>query len=520
MEKKKKNNYIVIIIITTLIIALLAILVLFFYQKDKKEKPDQTEKIESDNKPVYSAYRISGNSLEEFDLYFLKLENEMKNKVYSPLSIKYALSMLNEGANGETKQQISSIIGDYKAKKYPNNNNMSFANALFIKDNYQNMIKDEYKSALYTKYNAEIFYDSFQTPDTVNNWISNKTFQLIPNMFSNISEKDFLLVNALAIDMEWNKKIQAEMDGYHVHYDHEKYTYLILPLVLSDYHGLDFKDVAYKTKSAQIGASVNKYDIVKILGEDNIRATVGKEYEKWLAEGACGNPDAEPDTDTYLNQYIDELNSGYQQISSSTDFSFYSDDDVKVFAKELKEYDGTTLEYIGIMPKKDTLDHYIKNVKASDINALINKIKPIELENFKEGVITKVTGFIPMFQFDYSLNLTEDLNKLGITNVFDKSKADLSNLSSDFAFINDASHKANIEFSNDGIKAGAATILGGGGASGCQFEYLYDVPVEEINLTFDNPYMFFIMDKDTKEVWFTGTVYEPMKFEPQHISDY
>ena len=63
---------------------------------------------------------MSGNSLENFDLYFLKLENEAKNKVYSPLSIKYALEMLAEGSEGNTKKQIEAVVGDYKAKSYPN----------------------------------------------------------------------------------------------------------------------------------------------------------------------------------------------------------------------------------------------------------------------------------------------------------------------------------------------------------------------------------------------------------------
>ena len=64
--------------------------------------------------------------LEQFDLYFLQLENGKQNKIYSPLSIKYALEMLEEGTNGESKTQISSIIGNYEAKKYINSKNMSF----------------------------------------------------------------------------------------------------------------------------------------------------------------------------------------------------------------------------------------------------------------------------------------------------------------------------------------------------------------------------------------------------------
>ena len=102
----------------------------------------------------------------------------------------------------------------------------------------------------------------------------------------------------------------------------------------------------------------------------------------------------------------------------------------------------------------------------------------------------------------------KDLKSLGIEDVFDSSKADLSNLS-EGAAINKAVHKANIEFSNDGIKASAATALGGyGAANGPAFEHLFKVPVKDIDVTFNKPYMYLIRDKATGEVWFAGTVYE------------
>ena len=78
-------------------------------------------------------------------------------------------------------------------------------------------------------------------------------------------------------------------------------------------------------------------------------------------------------------------------------------------------------------------------------------------------------------------------------------------------YIGDVKHKANIEFSNDGIKASAATAMGGfGAAGGPYFEHLFKVPVKNIDVTFDKPYMYLIRDKATGEVWFTGTVYEPI----------
>ena len=95
----------------------------------------------------------------------------------------------------------------------------------------------------------------------------------------------------------------------------------------------------------------------------------------------------------------------------------------------------------------------------------------------------------------------DDLNKLGVTDVFDSKKADLSKLSdAKGVYINHASHKANIDFSNDGIKAAAATAVGGMGSAAGGFDYLYEVPVEIIDITFDKPYLYLIRDKDSGEV--------------------
>ena len=163
------------------------------------------------------------------------------------------------------------------------------------------------------------------------------------------------------------------------------------------------------------------------------------------------------------------------------------------------------------MPLNQDLDEYVKNITVQDINTLLGQLKKIELNNFKDGVVTKITGFIPKFKFDYELDLMNDLKTLGIKNVFESGKADLKNITSDDLYINKVSHKSNIEFTQDGIKASAVTYAGGKGSGGT-FDYYYDVPVEEIDLTFDKPYMFIIRDKKTEEVWFTGTVYNPLLY--------
>lgn len=522
-EPSKKNNNILIMLATILIIIAGLICAFLILNKDKEKESSNI-----DNKPKNSEYRMSGNSLENFDLYFLQLENEKVNKIYSPLSIKYALAMLNEGASRETKDEITAVIGDYKAKKYINSENMSLANAIFVNELYKNSIKQEYTNILLNKYNAEVIFDPFTSADNINSCISNKTLKLIDGAVDSVNkETRFMLVNALGIDMEWQEKFLENKKG--VVYRHEKFRWISPQNVLSNKFN-ENQDVS----GMEIIASFNNYDIVSTLGEDKIRETVGSEFRKYLVDptnsynydvqqlnGDFSEENINKVVNKYLDDYIKEINENYKREDSNTDFSFYIDDTVKAFSKKLKEYNGTTLEYIGIMPTTESLDKFISNTNAEKINTILNNLKELKLDNFKDGAVTLITGFIPKFKFDYELNLKNDLQKLGITSVFDVNKSNLSGITSEKnSYIEKAIHKSNIEFTQDGIKAAATTIMGGFGA-GQAFDYLYEVPVEEIDLTFDKPYMFIIRDKETKEVWFTGTVYNPLSVseETENISN-
>ena len=507
-----------IIIITTIIVLLISISIILFVKFNKEKKYDDPIIKE---KAVYS---IKSNSLEPIDLYFLQLENKKENKIYSPLSIKYALSMLAEGSEGESKKQILDIIYNYKTNKYENNKNISLANALFIKEIYKDKINNNYKTTLIDKYNAEVIIDSFMSPVNINSWVNNKTLGLINNLFDDISEENLILINALAIDMEWEDKFIHAYPNVpvSVNYKHEKFSWFGPDEVTEK----EFNDIEEKISGMEIIASVNKYDIVNVLGENKIRKTVKEELIKYLNENNLTirnvyNEDNKTDEELfelYLDNYIEEINSNYKKIDASTDFSFYTDENIKVFAKSLKEYNGKQLEYIGIMPLNKNLDEYVKNITAQDINNLLGQLKKIELNNFKDGVVTKITGFIPKFKFDYELDLMNDLKTLGIKNVFEIGKANLKNITSDELYINKISHKSNIEFTQDGIKAATITYAGGKGA-GEIFNYYFEVPVEEIDLTFDKPYMFIIRDKKTQEVWFTGTVYNPLLYKEDNTKN-
>ena len=135
-DKSQKSNGLALIVVLLIIIACLGGVI--YYLGNGKDDDSNTEKDNNKQESKVSSpelkseYRLGGNGLENFDIHFLQIENKEENKVYSPLSIKYALEMLAEGADGDSKAQLDAIIGDYVAKKYTNSKNMSFANAFLM----------------------------------------------------------------------------------------------------------------------------------------------------------------------------------------------------------------------------------------------------------------------------------------------------------------------------------------------------------------------------------------------------
>ena len=154
-----------------------------------------------DNDPI-----VVDNKVKDFDLAFLKLENKENNLLYSPLSIKYCLAILSEGANGDTKTQIDNVLDGYVPKTYTNSKHLSLANLVAIKDDIE--VNPEFEEVLGDKYRIGVTKESFSDPTNINNWIDKKTFGMIDNYIDSFdSNLKFLILNALAIDMDWINKI-------------------------------------------------------------------------------------------------------------------------------------------------------------------------------------------------------------------------------------------------------------------------------------------------------------------------
>ena len=458
-----------------------------------------------DNNPI-----VVDNKVKDFDLAFLKLENKETNLIYSPLSIKYCLAILSEGANGDTKTQIDNVLDGYVPKTYTNSKHLSLANLVAIKDDIE--VNPEFEEVLGDKYRIGIIKESFSDPTNINNWIDKKTFGMIDNYIDSFdSNLKFLILNALAIDMDWINKIQ---NHFYYYGDHIFYGKHINQYAEGIYPPMAFNGKI--VKGTEFTTVCNRYDIINSLGEENIRKTVENDLRQHLEANSNLLESMEYDyrangidevISNYLESYMKSISKNYQFFDSSTDFYYYVDDSIKVFAKDLKEYDGTQFQFVSILPKTESLSKYISKLTLSDVETLINKVKTVNYDDFEEGYITEIQGFFPTFKFDCDLDLNEDLEKIGITDIFDPEKADFSKMVGDEKIAVDTKHKSTIELSNDGIKAAAITELGGLGAAG-SYDYLFEVPVKIIDLRFDEPFLFLIRNKDTNEIWLIGTLYE------------
>ena len=433
---EEKNNTIKINLITMIVLIVIVIVIVIgiisvILNKSKSSKENEvaeqkTSQFENKDENTTSSYTevdTDTNTDIDFSFEFLKIENEEENIVYSPLSIKYALKMLSDGANGNTKTQIDRVIGNANLTKYNNIDNvLSLANALYLRDVYGRFVKDDYKNTLVNKYNAEIKYDGFENANNINKWIEDKTFGQIKNMVQDeiVTNPDtqMLLINALAIDMAWKDEFEAE--------DTNGGTFYLID-----------------------GNTINATMMHKQTKSDNI--------------------------------------------------SYYKDDDITALAMDLEEYEDEQMEFVAIMPN-DNLSDYIENFSTNDYENITDNLTLASESN--EGL--NIT--IPRFSFDYNLKLKQDLKNLGITDAFEPG-ADFSNMADTTLCVDEALHKSNIDFSEKGVKAAAATVI-------VMMENVVAVSEDEpVEIKIDKPFMYFIRDKKTGEIWFVGTVYEPDSWE-------
>jgi len=165
----------------------------------------------------------------------IERENEeSSNVMISPLSIQLALSLLYQGAKGNSKAQLASVLGllnvsdevvqqesrnlllSYANLKNNLTANIELANVIFA--DHSTEIEDTYESVLnesfLTSTHRVNYTDAVKSAETINSWVANKTNDLIKDLVSPTSlSKDtvMMLLNAVYFKANWQLPFQKAL---------------------------------------------------------------------------------------------------------------------------------------------------------------------------------------------------------------------------------------------------------------------------------------------------------------------
>lgn len=340
-----------------------------------------------------------------------------KNTLISPVSAAYALSMVANGAKGETVKQMEEVMGmpinelnnylySYE-KALPQGDKYKYhlTNSIWFKNDEKLTVNDDFLQINADYYDAEIYKSSFDetTVKDINHWVKQNTDGMIPKIIETIPEKAVMyLINALAFEAEWDEK--------------------------------------YEKKQVREGA-FHRLDG----SEEDVEFMFSNEF-------------------TYLE---DENTTGV-----------------------LKYYKDHSYAFVGLLPKVGvSMEEYVSSLSGEKIHTLLEK-----REN------RTVMTAIPIFEIEYSSELSETLEKLGIKNAFDFNTADFSGLGNyeeENIYISKVLQKTYISVNENGTKAAAITAV--------QNESASAVPEEIKKVYLERPFVYMLIDCETNIPFFIGT---------------
>ena len=189
---------------------------------------------------------------------------------------------------------------------------------------------------------------------------------------------------------------------------------------------------------------------------------------------------------------------------SSSSYKYFKTDSATGVIIPYKSVEKEELEFVGILPNKD-------------VKTYISKLSKDELDNIDKNAKkatqdVQLSLSLPRFSYTYKVEkFIENLQNLGIKEVFDKEKANLRNIiteenMAENLYVAEAIHKAYIDLNEKGTKAAAVTYFGMDKNS-AYIEAKYE------NIEFNKPFMYIIRDKETKDIVFAGAVYTPNEWK-------
>jgi serine protease inhibitor len=136
-------------------------------------------------------------------------------------------------------------------------------------------------------------------------------------------------------------------------------------------------------------------------------------------------------------------------------------------------------------------------------------IKTLDGKSFQNFINSKSDNnasiSLPKFKYDYDVSLVDPLVNLGFTEGFSIDKANFSKMATSIygnIYIGDILHKTFIQVDELGTKAGATTAVDMSVASAMQATN---------KVVLDRPFVYAIIENETKLPLFIGTVMDPSK---------
>lgn len=347
---------------------------------------------------------------------------EGKNVLLSPQSIITAMSMTTNGAKGDTLTQLQDTMYDgisiEEYNKYmqdysgrlTSDKEVDFylANSIWIKDDENLTVRDEFLQTCKSYYNASVYKEPFDnsTTDKINGWVSDNTNEMINSIINEIPKDTVMyLINATAFEGKW-----------------------LVPY--------------------------NEYQI-----KEDVPFTNAKGQEEMVV------------------------------MLSSTEEYYLQDDMATGF---MKYYKGGNYAFVAMLPNEDVaVEEYVTALTGD---------KLIETYNNREAVDVVVR--MPEFTYEYERELSEDFMGLGVTDVFDGGKADLTGIGDSSAgnlAISRVLHKTYIDLDRNGTKAAAVTAIEVK-TEGCA------EPSRVETVILDRPFYYAIIDCKTGLPVFMGVV--------------
>ena len=241
---------------------------------------------------IASANSFWGNVFKD-----LCKQSNKENICLSPLSAQFAMAMLANGAEGETKEEICKALGSYADINAHYNNlleesnaskecEVNIANSIWINDKLS--VKEQFITKNKDYYNAAIEVTPFNknTLLRINNWCKDMTNGKITSILSDIKPGDRMyLINALYFNADWNKPFNKE-NTKKENFTTEKGKVVEVDMMTANENSLYYND-------EQVEMTVKRYkgnySMILALPKENVKCsdvahTLLQDIDKYLSD--------------------------------------------------------------------------------------------------------------------------------------------------------------------------------------------------------------------------------------------